>query len=102
MRQEYEKKAATPTYDQAQFAARVDEVLGLYRQTLIEKNRLYGDSALSPLNVFSQAKPAEQLRIAIDHKLSRLARGIGNSEDTTLDLACYLVLLRIAEKETNE
>lgn len=64
---------------------------------LVSKNRRYGDSALDPVRVFSSAGPAEQLRVRIDDKLSRLARGSLGDEDAVLDLLGYLVLLRVAE-----
>lgn len=41
---------------------------------LLAKNASYGNSALAPLRVFSRADAAEQLRVRIDDKLSRLAR----------------------------
>jgi hypothetical protein len=72
---------------------------------LIKKNAAYGNSALNPLRVFSHADPAEQLRVRIDDKLSRLVRGdpaSNEGEDTVLDLMGYLVLLRIATKGKRE
>lgn len=64
---------------------------------LLAKNAAYGDSALSPLRVFSSADTAEQLRVRIDDKLSRLARGSEFAgDDTVLDLIGYLILLRVA------
>jgi hypothetical protein len=65
---------------------------------LIAKNAAYGNSALDPLRVFSQADPVEQIRVRLDDKLSRLKRGSAAGEDVTLDLIGYLVLLRIAER----
>lgn len=66
-------------------------------ELLVAKNRAYGDSALDPLRVFSRADPVEQLRVRIDDKLSRIARGDSAGEDTVLDLLGYLVLLRVAQ-----
>ena len=65
---------------------------------LLEKNSRYGDSALRPIRLFSKADSAEALRVRIDDKLSRLARGSAAGEDVVLDLLGYLVLLRIAER----
>ena len=62
------------------------------------KNAAYGNSALDPVRVFSSADPAEQLRVRIDDKISRLARGTAADEDVVLDLIGYLVLLRMAER----
>lgn len=77
-----------------------EECLQLAR-FLIEKNIAYGDSALSPVRMFSTASPEEQLRVRIDDKLSRLSHWPGKAdapikEDAVLDLLGYLVLLRIA------
>jgi len=64
---------------------------------LLAKNLSYGDSALSPLRVFSRASTSEQIRVRIDDKLSRLQRGDeSQAEDTVLDLIGYLILYRIA------
>jgi hypothetical protein len=69
---------------------------------LIEKNIAYGDSALDPVRIFSKADPAEQLRVRIDDKLSRLMKGTEYVGDNDIDdLIGYLVLLKIA-KEKNE
>ena len=65
---------------------------------LLEKNLRYGDSALRPIRLMSKADSAEALRVRIDDKLSRLARGSAGGEDVVLDLLGYLVLLRIAER----
>jgi hypothetical protein len=67
-------------------------------ETLLRKNKAYGDSALNPVRVFSKVDSVEQIRVRIDDKLSRLQRGDAatNDEDTVLDLIGYLVLLRIA------
>jgi hypothetical protein len=66
---------------------------------LIKKNRSYGDSALNPVRIFSKSDPLEQLRVRIDDKLSRLARGHEIDEDTLLDLIGYLVMLKIGMNE---
>lgn len=67
------------------------------RGLLLQKNLAYGDSALNPIRIFSQADASEQLRVRIDDKLSRLARGaMDEQEDTVLDLVGYLVLLLVA------
>lgn len=67
---------------------------------LLSKNKSYGDSALDPVRIFSQANPEEQLRVRLDDKLARVKRvgfdALG--EDTHLDLLGYLVLLLIARR----
>ena len=67
---------------------------------LLEKNAMYGDSALNPARIFSKADPVEQIRVRIDDKLSRI-RTTGEraaDEDTARDLAGYLVLLLVAQE----
>ena len=72
------------------------------REKLLDKNAKYGDSALSPVRIFSDAPADAALRVRIDDKLSRLMRGSDAGEDTIGDLAGYLVLLLIAMRDTAE
>ena len=63
---------------------------------LEQKNAAYGNSALAPMRVFSRADRREGLRVRIDDKLSRMARGDGcATEDTLRDLVGYLALLAV-------
>lgn len=63
------------------------------KNMLLEKNRQYGDSALNPVRVFSKADSAEQLKVRMDDKLSRIQSAQDDDlEDAMLDLAGYLVL----------
>lgn len=72
------------------------------KELLLRKNAAYGDSALSPLRVFSRADAVEQIKVRIDDKLSRLSRGHELSDesldDTVRDLMGYLVLYRVARR----
>lgn len=83
------------------FRAAVEAVLNDVGEMLVRKNDAYGNSALSPLRVFSQADPIEQIKVRIDDKLSRLARGRAAGEDVVADLLGYLVLLQIAQKHAD-
>jgi len=69
---------------------------------LLAKNAAYGDSALRPIRLFSKANADEQIRVRLDDKLSRLARGSAAGEDVILDMLGYLILLRIALAAGNE
>ena len=72
-------------------------------ELLLAKNKAYGDSALNPIRIFSTANPQEQLRIRIDDKLSRIARGSEfRGYDTLFDLAGYLILLSVATDNATE
>lgn len=78
--------------------ADIAEECGRLRDMLIAKNMAYGDSALDPVRIFSQADPVEQILVRIDDKLSRLKRGSAAGEDVEMDLLGYLILLRIARR----
>ena len=68
---------------------------------LCKKNESYGDSACSPIQIFSKLDANEAICARIDDKLSRIAnRGLnGDTEDTLFDLIGYLILLQIARKD---
>jgi hypothetical protein len=69
-------------------------------EMLISKNKAYGNSALDPVRVFSKANNIEQLKVRIDDKLSRFARGNEYPGDNDIDdLLGYLVLLKIANSD---
>ena len=92
--------------DEEQFTDDLEEVLDQIRIMLIEKNKAYGDSVLNPIRVFSKADPLEQLKVRMDDKLSRLARGNElkdeSLDDTIRDLTGYLVIYLIQrERELN-
>lgn len=85
---------SAPDEVQRLIAAECDELKAM----LLAKNRAYGNSALRPLRIFSKADPIEQIKVRIDDKLSRVARGKAAGEDVTRDLVGYLVLLRVSRK----
>ena len=81
------------------FEQMLTQTLDEVYQMLLDKNRRYGDSALNPVRLFSRADPIEQIKVRLDDKVSRLARGEHDDlEDVEIDLLGYLVLLRIARK----
>ena len=79
----------------------IKEVTNQLQELLIKKNRAYGNSALEPLNVFSQQNAVDSLCARLDDKLSRIKnKGLNDkTEDTLFDLAGYLILLIIAKNE---
>lgn len=84
---------------QEAFINDLDSVLGGIRELLIEKNRKYGDSALSPSRIFSRGSPKEQLKVRIDDKLTRIMNQQDDEdEDVITDLIGYLVIYKIAER----
>ena len=73
------------------------------KDMLLEKNKKYGNSALEPKRIFSQSSSTEQLMVRIDDKLSRIAttKALGGPDEATLsDLIGYLILLKVAARET--
>lgn len=69
-------------------------------QLLIEKNISYGDSALNPARIFSQADSTEQLKVRIDDKLNRVMNNQGFAGDNDVDdLIGYLILYKIANAQ---
>lgn len=82
------------------FNQHLDNLLDEIREMLLKKNQSYGDSALSPMRIFSKANTIEQLYVRVDDKLSRIARRKDyHNEDTELDLIGCLLILRIAKQK---
>jgi hypothetical protein len=71
---------------------------------LLMKNASYGNSALSPLGVFSALTPVKAICARIDDKLNRIKnKGITDqTEDTITDLIGYLILLKIALEDDHD
>ena len=67
------------------------------KEILLTKNTDYGNSALQPGGIFSHLDPMEGIKARIDDKLNRIKnKGVhGQTEDTVMDLAGYLILLMI-------
>lgn len=95
---EEKDEAVVEMLDRADSARAIAAECDAIKAMLLEKNAAYGNSALDPLRIFATADAVEQIRVRIDDKLSRLARGHAAGEDVTADLIGYLVLLRVAQK----
>jgi hypothetical protein len=68
---------------------------------LLSKNVAYGNSALSPIRIFSKAETNEQLYVRIDDKLNRLKNNQSYPGDNDIDdLIGYLVLLKVANQRS--
>ncbi len=80
------------------FAKLVSDECSAIAAMLIAKNKAYGNSALSPLRIFSKAPIDEGIRVRIDDKLSRIARVQMAGEDAIMDLIGYLIILRVQER----
>lgn len=75
----------------------VAEWLQTVADTVRSRHATYGDSATDPIRVFSNSPVDEQLRVRIDDKLSRVARGTGATPDTLVDLAGYIAILAVVQ-----
>ncbi len=77
---------------------KIAQVCDDIKDLLLQKNAKYGDSALKPLRIMSQASPVEQILVRIDDKLNRIKQGniLEDDEDVVSDLIGYFVLLKIA------
>lgn len=73
------------------------------KDLLLKKNDKYGDSALNPVRIFSQADHLEQLRVRIDDKLSRIHTAhLDEDEDVIDDLLGYLILYKMALEDQKQ
>ncbi len=69
-------------------------------KVLEEKAISYGDSVGNPIRVFSHAGKTEGIKVRIDDKLSRVARGKEwPGDDVIVDLVGYLALLAVTEEK---
>lgn len=80
--------------------ALIAEVCDELKTLLIHKNQQYGDSAIDPVRIFSRAGADEQLKVRVDDKLSRIARGDEQieNEDVLDDLIGYMILMKVAKR----
>ena len=84
--------------DSEEFERVTSVIINVVKEMLIMKNKKYGNSALEPKRIFSNASAKEQILVRIDDKLSRIAnQNIDDDEDAVLDLIGYLVLLKMAQ-----
>lgn len=69
---------------------------------LLEKNKRYGNSALSPLGVFSTLNATEGIKIRLDDKLARIKNHPESLRKNDIaDIIGYLVLLCAAQGWTD-
>lgn len=95
---EFERHGETSDDTRPDTQALIRRVCDELRDFLVEKNEQYGDSAINPVRIFSNASADEQLLVRIDDKLSRLARGddrLETDEDVINDLLGYLILYKV-------
>lgn len=82
-----------------------DKIKELYTALMemqLEKNRNYGDAALSPMKVFTMVKPESSICVRLDDKLNRVRNADVLRKNDLCDLVGYLILLLIEEGATKE
>lgn len=81
------------TQSQKEIAALCDRL----KETLLSKNRKYGDSALSPVRILSKIDAVDGIDTRLDDKLNRIKNAQDDEdEDPSFDAAGYFVLRCIA------
>ena len=68
-----------------------------FKEFLKEKNRRYGDSALNPIQVFSNESAEEQIRARLDDKLRRIKNSDELRKNDVADCFGYIALLLISK-----
>lgn len=81
---------------------KIQDCLKSLENLLIQKNKHYGNSALDPLNIFSELNASYGLRVRIDDKISRIKNSTTLRKNDVCDLIGYLVLLSIQYEWTFE
>jgi hypothetical protein len=79
-------------------ANEIDRVLCSLSDLIKEKNKRYGDSALSPVGIFAaNIKSGDAIRIRLDDKLARIRNSGQLRKNDVSDLMGYLTLLCMSE-----
>ena len=77
----------------------ISEACDEIKRLLLEKNIAYGNSALSPIQIFAKAGAQEGIANRIDDKLNRIKNSQSYPGDNDLDdLIGYLILYKISNK----
>lgn len=97
---QYAPKEGAVSVSAASVAQLISAECDAVKEMLLKKNESYGNSFAEPIGIFAKGLSVDaQIRVRIDDKLSRLAKG-GEfaGDDTALDLIGYLVLFRVVQK----
>ena len=75
---------------------KIKQVINSLEQTLLEKNKRYGNSALEPINIFCKLDASNGIQQRLDDKLMRIKNSEQLRKNDVFDLMGYLVLLAVA------
>ena len=74
------------------------QIFNSMRDVVIEKNRRYGDAALTPKQIFSKLDAGEGIKVRIDDKISRIMNSDGTvRKNDVADLMGYLALFSVSQ-----
>jgi len=76
----------------------IDSVFNGLRDLVKEKNKRYGDSALSPVATFAtDIRPGYAIRVRLDDKLARIRNSGQMRKNDIADIMGYLALICVSE-----
>ena len=75
----------------------IDILFDNFKAFLLEKNKRYGDSAINPIQVFSNKSAEEQIRARLDDKLRRIKNSDELRKNDVADVMGYIALLLISK-----
>ena len=76
---------------------KIKQVIKSLENTLLEKNKRYGNSALEPINIFCKLDASNGIQQRLDDKLMRIKNSDELRKNDVFDLMGYLTLLCVAE-----
>jgi len=90
------------TVNIAPLSNEIKAVVKSIHDVLIEKNKRYGNSAVSPSKTFSKLEAEEGILLRLDDKLSRIKNSTELRKNDVFDILGYLTLLSIQKGWTFE
>lgn len=81
---------------------KISDICDGMKELLLAKNQKYGNSALSPNNIFSKLNAENSICIRLDDKIGRVKNSNGLRVNDLSDIAGYLVLLMISMKVSKD
>lgn len=92
----YERKE-----EESKTCIEIGKVLESMKHLLKEKNKRYGDSALTPVGVFNKLDATSSIQVRLDDKISRIQNSNELRKNDVADVIGYLTLLCVAKGWTN-
>jgi len=80
---------------------KIKSISNSIRDLVLEKNKRYGDSALTPVNIFSKLDAGSSIKVRLDDKLSRIINSAELRKNDVADILGYLILLCVSQGWTD-